>query len=587
MAMYGASSKGGQTEFRVWAPKAKRIQLRVLNGTGADRQMKRMPNGDFQLTTDAQPGDRYFYLVDDDPLRLPDPVSRFLPEGVHGPTQILDPDRFRWTDQNWSGLEFGKYINYELHVGTFSPQGTFNGVIEKLDYLKQLGITAIELMPVAAFPGKRNWGYDGVSMYAVQESYGGPEGLKRLVNAAHGKGLAVVLDVVYNHLGSEGNYLSRFGPYFTSRHKTPWGDAINFDDVGSEGVRNYIVENARYWVEEYHIDGLRLDAVHEIKDESPQHILSEMREAVQQFAAGAGRLVTIVAETDENLTKYVRPPEQGGYGLNGVWSDDFHHAAHAFFTREREGYYQDYGSPEQIVKAMNEGFVFQGEKFKFWGKPRGESSESMPLEAHVICIQNHDQVGNRALGERLAVLVPRGVRKLMAALLLVAPETPLIFMGQEYDEHSPFQFFTDFGDPQIRKAVSEGRRREFKDFSGFENEFPDPQDPATFERSKLKWKFTTEQQEMLNWYRQLLEVRQAVYSNGVRTCRARLRGPSVIELQAPGGEPLLKMVASWSGDETSEVEEDWSHVLKASEDGCSIGIWLSPRVAEAMKPLYV
>ena len=567
MTMLGATVQDNATEFAVWAPKAQRVTVRLLrrNNGSEDLAMEPRTSGEFHLTAKAHAGDRYFYLLDDDPVQVPDPVSRLLPEGVHGLTEIVDPNAFRWTDQNWRGVPFRDYIIYELHIGTLTPEGTFDSAIEKLDYLRTLGISVIEIMPVAAFPGKRNWGYDDVSIYAVQESYGGPDGLKRFVDAAHAKGLAVVLDVVYNHLGNEGNYLGKFGPYFTHKHTTPWGDAINFDDRECRHVREYFMENALYWIREYHIDGLRMDAVHAIKDDSPTHILAELRDRVQKFAAEAGREVTLVAESDENSPRYARPRGQSGYGLNGIWSDDFHHAAHALFTGEREGYYQDFGNPEQLVKAINAGFVFQGQPFKFWGKPRGEEPADMPIEAHVICIQNHDQVGNRAFGERLTSLVPRGVRKLLAALLLLAPETPLLWMGQEYDEANPFQFFTDFGDPGLQKAVSEGRRNEFKDFSGFGSQVPDPQDPATFKRSSLNWQHTPEQQEMLDWYRQLLRLRRVLYAEGKpRTALAKPLNSSSIELRIPAENPQVIIRADWSKSPDRQTLE--GHLLLSSEE---------------------
>jgi maltooligosyltrehalose trehalohydrolase len=570
--MFGARVGESETELRLWAPKAQRVTLRLLrrDGSKQDLAMEHSQSGDFRLMTNAKAGDKYFYLLDDDPLQLPDPVSRFLPDGVHGPTEIVDPNAFRWSDEKWRGVPYRDYVIYELHIGTFTPEGTFDEAIKKLDYLKELGVTAVEIMPVAAFPGMRNWGYDGVSMYAVQESYGGPEGLKRFVDAAHARGLAVVLDVVYNHLGNEGSYLAKFGPYFTHKHTTPWGDAINFDDTDCSHVRDYVIENALYWIREYHIDGLRMDAVHTIKDDSPTHVLAELRDRVQQFAAEAGRDVTLVAETDENSPRYVGPREQGGYGLNGVWSDDFHHAAHALFTGEREGYYQDFGSAEQLVNAINEGFVYQGQTFQFWKGPRGEQPGNMPHEAHVICIQNHDQVGNRALGERLTSLVPRGVRKLLAVLLILAPETPLLWMGQEYDEEHPFQFFTDYGDPTLQKAVSEGRRNEFKDFQSFGAEIPDPQDPATFERSKLSWHRTPEQQGMSHWYRRLLCLRRSLY-RGVerRSAEARVTGENSIEVRIPAESPKMILRAQWGGTAHSSTQ---SVLLSSNEDGILVEI---------------
>jgi maltooligosyltrehalose trehalohydrolase len=488
----------------------------------------------------AEPGDKYFYIVDDN-KPVPDPVSRLLPEGVHGPTEIVDPTRFAWSDEAWRGLPLKDYVIYELHVGTFTPKGTLDAAIEKLPYLKKLGITAVELMPLAAFPGMRNWGYDGVSPYAVQASYGGSDALRRFVDTAHSLGLAVVLDVVYNHLGNEGNYLRMFAPYFTDRHKTPWGDAINYDQSGSEGVREYVVENARYWIREYHLDGLRLDAVQTIQDDSHTHILAEIKDNVAALAKELGRQVCVIAETDENDERIVRPRSSCGYGLDAVWSDDFHHAVHAFFTRERKGYYQDFGDTRQIVRALNEGFVFQGEPFHFWGgRPRGTSASTIPSPVHVICTQNHDQVGNRAQGERLTALVPCGARMLSAALLLLSPHTPLLFMGQEYDETNPFQFFTDYGDPTLQRAVSEGRRNEFKDFD-FKN-VPDPQDPATFERSRLNWELACDDNSMLAWYRRLLELRRQYVTNSNRTVKSELIN-GVIHMQVPAENPRLKILA--------------------------------------------
>ncbi|HEV8524498.1 MAG TPA: malto-oligosyltrehalose trehalohydrolase [Terriglobales bacterium] len=559
---YGANLKQGTAHFRVWAPNARQVALRLL-GHG-DFPMQRDAGGTFSLTTEAGAGDRYFYMVDGS-QPAPDPVSRLLPEGVHGPTAIVDPEAFGWTDRSWRGLDLRDYIIYELHIGTFTPRGTFDGVVERLEYLKDLGVTVIELMPVAAFPGTRNWGYDGVSPYAVQASYGGPDGLKRMVDAAHGAGLAVILDVVYNHLGNEGNYLRLFGPYFTDRHKTPWGDAINYDGPGSDGVRRYFVENALYWIREYHLDGLRLDAVQTIADDSPRHILAEIQENLQRLARELGRRVCVIAETDENDPRLVRSPSDGGYGLDAVWSDDFHHALHTVLTGEREGYYQDFGSKEQIVRALNEGFVFQGEHFRFWGKPRGAKPEGVPLPAHVICLQNHDQIGNRARGERLSQLTSPGAEKLAAALLLLAPHTPLLFMGQEYGETAPFQFFTDYGDPALQKAVREGRRREFKDFDW--KDVPDPQDPATFERSRLTWAAEAQHADMLAWYRSLLELRRQIVAPGERTCQAELREGNIV-VQVPAAAPKLLILAEFPGSPAlADPPGGWRQRLAAQGDG--------------------
>ncbi len=572
--MLGANLVGDSCDFRVWAPSAETVTLRLINDQGTHDWPMQSSDGYFSLQAFARPGDKYFYLVDQN-KPVPDPVSRLLPEGVHGPTEIVNPERFPWTDSGWRGLPLRDYVIYELHIGTFTPEGTFDAAIAKLPYLKKLGVTVIEIMPVAAFPGTRNWGYDGVSPYAVQASYGGPDGLKRLVNAAHAIGSAVILDVVYNHLGNEGNYLRLFGPYFTDKHQTPWGEAINYDQPGCEGVRRYFAENALYWIREYHMDGLRLDAVQTIKDDSPRHILAEIKADVAALATEVGRHVCVIAETDENDAKIVRSPEAGGYGLDAIWSDDFHHAIHAFFTGEHKGYYQDFGRPEQIARALTHGFVFQGEPFQFWGgRRRGTSSDGMPAAAHVICIQNHDQVGNRAKGERLTVLIPRGPRMLAATLLLLASETPLLFMGQEYDEPNPFLFFTDYGDPTLQQAVREGRKQEFKDFDFASDEVPDPQDLATFERSKLNWQLTQGENPMLDWYTSLLALRKKFIKDCEPSCEAKLI-EGVIHMQIPCEEPTLKVFARIQGTAPlPELGGGWEKALAEEEDGCAVSVWV-------------
>jgi len=580
-APLGATAGNRSCDFCVWAPSAERITLRLLDRNGKTRRdfaMERAANGYFVQSVAAEPGERYFYLPGEN-KPVPDPVSRLLPEGVHGPSEIVDPSGFRWSSQNWRGLPLKDYAIYELHTGTFTPQGTFDAAIEKLAYLKKLGVTVIELMPVAAFPGKRNWGYDGVSPYAVQASYGGPAGLRRLVNAAHTEGMAVILDVVYNHLGNEGNYLRLFGPYFTGRHTTPWGEAINYDQPGCEGVRRYFVENALYWLREYHLDGLRLDAVQTIRDDSSQHILAEITASVDGLAKELQREICVIAETDENDERMVRARCNSGYGLDAIWSDDFHHAMHAFFTGERRGYYQDFGEPRQIVRALNEGFVFQGEPFRFWnGQPRGTSSRLMPAPAHVICVQNHDQVGNRAQGERLTALVSRGARMLSAALLLLAPQTPLLFMGQEYDEANPFLFFTDYGDPALQKAVSEGRRNEFKDFDF--QEVPDPQAVETFERSRLNWQLAEGENPMREWYTALLDLRKKYVIDAERTCRAELKD-SVIHMQIPAQQPQLKVLARIQGTSVlPNPGNEWEKVLADEADGFAVVVYAKPLTAD-------
>jgi maltooligosyltrehalose trehalohydrolase len=569
--MNGASLlANGTCNFRVWAPRAGQMKLRLVGG--AEHAMTREADGFFSLTAPAHAGDRYFYLPDGH-QPVPDPVSRLLPEGVHGPTEIVDPADFSWSDDSWRGLPLSDYIIYELHVGTFTPQGTFDGVIERLQYLKyELGITVIELMPVAAFPGGRNWGYDGVSPYAVQASYGGPQGLKRLVSAAHQIGLAVVLDVVYNHVGHEGNYLRMFGPYFTSRHQTPWGEAINYDSEGSEHVRRYFVENALYWIREYHLDGLRLDAIETIHDNSERHILAEMQDEVQSLARQLGRTVCVIAETNENEARLIRPPAKGGYGLDAQWSDDFHHSVHASLTGERQRYYQDFGDLRQIVRALNDGFVFQGEFFNYWKKARGTSSAGLPMESHVICLQNHDQVGNRARGERLSQIVPIGLRKVAAALMLLAPHTPLLFMGEEYDEPAPFLYFTSYGDPTLARAVSEGRKKEFQDFAGID--VPDPQDEATFQLSRLHWEMANDANDMLRWYRALIDLRKRYVLTGERSCRAELRGEHSILMQVPATEPGIQVLAEFVPSQRQWTPgKNWRLALWNDEKECAVTVY--------------
>jgi maltooligosyltrehalose trehalohydrolase len=577
--MYGATICGDRTEFRVWAPNAKRVSVQ-LDGKGTF-PMEPQAGGLFHADIPARAGDKYAYKLDGQ-QPLPDPVSRLLPGGVHGPSEIVDPKSFHWTDQQWRGLPFSEYIIYELHVGTFSPSGTFDGVRDRLKYLKDLGVTAIEIMPVAAFPGTRNWGYDGVSLYAVQGSYGGPDGLKRLVDAAHQFGLAVILDVVYNHLGNEGNYLRCFGPYFTDKHKTPWGDAINYDDAGCEEVRKYVIENALYWVGEYHIDGLRLDAIQTIRDDSPQHIISEIQQAVQEFSRESGRRICVIAESDENDAKLVRPPSSGGFGLHGFWSDDFHHSVHTVLTGEKFGYYQDFGRPEQIVRALNDGYVFQDEYFQFWGERRGTPAKDVPLNANVICIQNHDQVGNRAKGERMGHLVAHGALKAAAAVMLLAPHTPMIFMGEEYGETSPFQFFTDYGDPALQKAVAEGRRKEFKEFKW--DEVPDPQDTETFRRSKLHWNLASEDNDLLQWYRDLLRIRKEYVIPGERTAHAEITG-NIIQLAVPKSEPRLMISVAFAPNRiASKNEIPGRTLLRSDEDGYLVSIILLTVAELALEP---
>jgi maltooligosyltrehalose trehalohydrolase len=455
------------------------------------------------------PGTRYLYVLDGEYAR-PDPASRFQPEGVHGPSEAVDPKTFPWEDHDWKGISLEEMILYEIHTGTFTREGSFEAIIPSLDYLKNdLGITAIELMPVAQFPGERNWGYDGTYLYAPQNSYGGPSGLKRLINACHQKGLAVIFDVVYNHLGPEGNYLANYGPYFTDRYKTPWGSAINFDGPESDEVRNFIIDNALYWVTEYHIDGLRIDAIHGIFDFSARHILYDIRETVHQQAKKLGRAVCVIAESDLNDVRVIDSPRKGGYGLDAQWNDDFHHCLHTLLTGEQHGYYQDFGEVEQLAKSLREGFVYSGQYSSYRKRRHGSSSKHLPPPKFVVFSQNHDQVGNRAKGDRLSTLLPFEALKLAAAIVLLSPNIPLLFMGEEYGEKAPFQYFVSHSDQELIEAVRRGRKEEFSAFQ-WEGVLPDPQDEMTFLRSRidLDLRHHEKHHKLLEFHRTLIRLRK-------------------------------------------------------------------------------
>jgi maltooligosyltrehalose trehalohydrolase len=504
----------GSVRFDLWALHAREVRVRI--GTGAAARTIPMTvneavpgGGGFTVEAQAEPGEDYVYLLDGDGKPLADPVSRLLPEGVHGPSRIVDPRAFRWTDDDWRGIPMADHVIYELHVGTFTPEGTFEAIIPRLAELRELGVTAIELMPVSQFPGERNWGYDGVNPYAVQNSYGGPEGLQRLVDAAHAHRLAVILDVVYNHLGPEGNYLDRFGPYFTEKYRTPWGRALNYDDVDCDEVRRYVIDNACHWVSEYHIDGLRVDAIHGIYDLGANHLLEELTAAVHHVGEAANRTVTVIAESDLNDPRVIRRPSEFGWGLDAQWSDDFHHAVHAALTAEHRGYYADFGSPSMIADAMIEPFVYHGQRSPHRRRRHGGSSEGLPRERFVVAIQNHDQVGNRAAGDRLSTLIDPAAYRLAASLLLLSPYVPLLFMGEEYGETNPFQYFVSHGDAALVEAVRAGRRREFESFH-WVDAVPDPQDAATFEHSRVEWSRRTDPRHapVLALYRDLLALRR-------------------------------------------------------------------------------
>jgi maltooligosyltrehalose trehalohydrolase len=498
----------GICHFRVWAPFAEEVQVQIQ---GEEQRLIPLQKEDYGYWSvqagNIYPGTEYMYLLEAETLR-PDPASYFQPYDVHGPSRVIDHKEFGWQDGNWKGQRVEDLVFYELHVGSFTPEGTFQAIIPRLSELRSLGITALNIMPVAQFPGKRNWGYDGVQPYAVQNSYGGPNALKSLVNACHEHGLAVFLDVVYNHLGPEGNYLRDFGPYFTDRYRTPWGEALNFDGPYSDQVRNYFIQNALYWLDYFHLDGLRLDAVHAIYDHSAVPFLQELAETVDSFAAERNQPYWLIAESDLNDSRLIRPRDEGGYGLAGQWSDDFHHALHTLLTGEKKGYYQDFGEIEDLAAAYENAYVYCRRYSHFRKRTHGNSTQGLPDHRFVVCAQNHDQVGNRMLGERLSQLTSFEGLKLSAASVIHAPFLPLLFMGEEFAASSPFLYFVDHSDPDLIEAVRKGRKEEFASFA-WQGEPPDPQHASTFEQSRIDWEKRTKgkHQKLLELYTELLRLR--------------------------------------------------------------------------------
>jgi len=548
MSALGASVLGSGVTFRVWAPGCRSVDV-VVDGRAIEALAPR-EGGLFEAVLEGvAEGARYKYRLDAARYR-PDPASRFQPEGIHGPSVVVDPSRFVWTDQEFGGHALGDLVLYEVHVGAFTPAGTFEAIVPHLARLVELGVTALELMPVAEFPGSRNWGYDGVHLFAPQSTYGGPRGLRRLVDACHARGLSVFLDVVYNHLGPEGNYLAEFGPYFTERSMTPWGPAVNFDGSGGEGARRHVIENGRMWVSEFHIDGFRLDAIHAIHDASPVHILTEFADAVRGEAARLGRRVHVVGESHDNDRQLVLPTSAGGLGLDAVWSDDFHHALHRQLTGETTGYYVDFGGDHHLERAIAQGFAFQGEPSEYWGRPRGTPSADLPGDHFVICLQNHDQVGNRAQGERLGTLVPFEAVKLAAGLLFVTPAIPLLFMGEEYGETARFQFFTSFLDKSLAEAVRRGRAEEMSR-SAWRGPISDPNAPNTFVSSRLNHSLAgaPRHRGLREYYRRWLTLRRTHPALGARdkeltrVTRDASGGVLVVTRATPRGDEV-KLVAN-------------------------------------------
>ena len=571
--------------FTLWAPLATMVELEL---NGRRHVMAPQARGRFTIELDVTADDTYYFVLDGGKPR-PDPRSAFQPHGVHGPSQVVDHGAFDWSDSGWRGFPLREALIYEMHVGTFTPEGTFAAAAGRLDHLVELGVNTVEIMPVAEFAGARGWGYDGVDLYAPHHVYGGPYGLKTLIDACHARGLAVVMDVVYNHVGPEGDYLSACGLYFTSRYSTPWGGAMNFDGPGSDDVRAFVLDNVTMWLRDYHCDGLRLDAVHAIVDTSAVTILEAIATRVARLASQLGRDLWVIAESDLNDPRLVRRREHGGCGIDAQWSDDFHHALHALLTGERNGYYQDFGGVHDVAAALEHAFVYRGRYSRYRQRRHGRSIGGLPLTSFLGYAQNHDQVGNRAVGERLCHLVSPGRARLAAALVLLSPFVPLLFQGEEWAASSPFQYFTDLGDRWLRRSVSEGRRHEFADFGWDPKLVPDPQDVATFMRSKLDWDELGdgEHAAMLRWYRDLIALRRStpalhggdashvhtrcdpaqpliVYANAGLVVAGNLGATPVRVPEAEGGELLMA---------SAEVRRDGGAQKLAAD---AVGVWRSP-----------
>jgi maltooligosyltrehalose trehalohydrolase len=499
----------GQCRFLLWAPNAGRVEVHIVAPMERLVPLAMKECGYYEaVVQDVAPGSRYFYRLDGVKER-PDPASRLQPAGVHGPSQVVDLISFQWQDREWPGSPLEEYVICELHVGTYSSQGTFDAIIPYLDQLTELGVTALEIMPVAQFPGERNWGYDGAFPFAVQNSYGGPAGLQRLVNACHQRGLAIILDVVYNHLGPEGNYLADFGPYFTDHYRTPWGPSLNFDGPYSDQVRRFFVENALYWVTDLHVDALRLDAIHGIVDLSAQPFLAELTHAVHEEAKRVGRRIYLIAESNLNDARVIQPLEAAGYGFDAQWNDDFHHALHVLLTGEKTGYYRDFGELDHLAKAFREGFVYSGAYSAYRKRRHGNSSRDIPASRFVVFAQNHDQVGNRMRGDRLSCLVRFEALKLAAGTVILSPFVPLLFMGEEYGETAPFQYFTSHSDPSLVEAVRRGRQEEFAAFE-WPGDAPDPQAESSFLDCKLDLALRGREPHKTLWefHQELIKLRQ-------------------------------------------------------------------------------
>ena len=546
---------GGGCRFTVWVPDAQAVDVVLVSTADGPSarvvSLEPLPSGYHARTVEnVAPGQRYKIRIAGSDI--PDPASRSQPDGVHEASEVVDPS-YDWKDGDWLGIPLRDYVLYELHVGTFTPNGTFDGVVEHIADLKEIGVTALELMPVAQFPGERNWGYDGVYPYAAQNSYGGLDGLRRLVDACHLNGIAVVLDVVYNHLGPEGNYVGNVGRYFTDLYNTPWGAAMNFDGPDSDGVRNYFIENALWWLSECHIDALRLDAVHSILDHTAYRFIEELGDRVASLALETGRNIYLIAESSDNDPRLIRERDRGGYGMNAVWADDFHHSLHTLLTGERDGYYANYGALEQLAKCYEQGFAYTGEYSGFRRRRHGASALGEPAERFVVFSQNHDQIGNRPFGERLTRLVGPEEQKLAAGACLLSPFIPLLFMGEEYGETAPFPYFIDHPDEDLNRAVREGRRREFN-IEAASDELPDPSDPATFESAKLD-RSSMPRRTTHAFYAELLRMRGRIRAIGMEDQRRVSVHDSANSIVVEYGSEALgaTLVLCFSANDTEEI----------------------------------
>ena len=606
---FGAVCAPGAVRFTVWAPDVSVLEV-VIESTDATKcrshGLTQIEKGLFQGTVDAaRPGDLYRYRIDGKPP-YPDPASRFQPLGVHGSSEIIDPHAFAWSDADWRGCAIEDAIFYEVHVGAFTLEGTLDSARSRLPFLKELGVTAIELMPLADFPGNRNWGYDGAALYAPARCYGRPDDLRRFVDEAHGLGLAVFLDVVYNHFGPDGAYAAAFSSqFFSPRHRSPWGDGINLDDAGSRHVRQFFIDSALHWIHEYHLDGLRLDATHILVDDSPQYFLAELSAAVRDSLTGSPRQALLIAEDTRNTATMLLPAEQGGWQIDGVWSDDFHHQVRRHLTGDSDGYYADFsGSAADIASTAQQGWFYTGQYAQHFGQPRGTDPAAIPPPRFVFCIQNHDQVGNRAFGDRLHHSVDPAVYRAVSVLLLLLPETPLLFMGQEWAASSPFQFFTDHSE-DLGRLVSVGRQLEFAKFSSFSDpaiheRIPDPQSPDTFKASKLDWDEITREHHAatLRLYKRLLGLRRnepALRSRERADFALSAPDEATLLLRRTTGEQTVLALVRTKGEGTIDLsaesgsQQSWYPVLTTEDadfvlDAVPVRILGSPPIVEFRRP---